>query len=46
MATIVFTDAYVMINSVELSDHVKSVTLNGGEPIHSQFNSLLEHLEP
>jgi hypothetical protein len=28
MATIVFTDAYVMINSVELSDHVKSVTLN------------------
>lgn len=28
MATIVYTDALVKINSVDLSDHVKSVTLN------------------
>jgi hypothetical protein len=27
MATMVYTDAFVMINSVDLSDHVKSVTL-------------------
>ncbi len=28
MANIVLKDAYVMINAVDLSDHVKSVTLN------------------
>lgn len=28
MAAIVYTDALVVINSVDLSDHVKSVTLN------------------
>lgn len=28
MATQVFTDAYVLINAVDLSDHVRSVTLN------------------
>lgn len=28
MATLIFKDAYVSINSVDLSDHVKSVTLN------------------
>lgn len=28
MATITYTDAYVSINSVDLSDHVKSVQLN------------------
>lgn len=28
MATLVYTDAYVSINSVDLSDHVKSVALN------------------
>jgi len=28
MATFAFTDAYVSINSVDLSDHVRSVTIN------------------
>lgn len=28
MPTLVYTNAYVSINSVELSDHVKSITLN------------------
>jgi hypothetical protein len=28
MATIVLTNAFVLLNSVDLSDHVKSVTLN------------------
>lgn len=30
MAKIVFTNAYVMVNSVELSDHVRSVTIDLG----------------
>lgn len=28
MATLVLTDAYVLVNSVDLSDHVKSVTID------------------
>lgn len=28
MPTLVYTNAYVMINAVELSDHVKSINLN------------------
>ena len=30
MATLVFTDGFVQINSVDLSDHVKSVVLDTG----------------
>lgn len=34
MATLVYTNAYVSINSVDLSDHVKSVTLNFEAELH------------
>jgi hypothetical protein len=32
MAQLTFTDAYVSVNSVDLSDHVKSVTLSYSAP--------------